>query len=49
MSALRTLFATRLYEASLADAPDFAAFNGELEDACLMLEAEDGASARLAS
>ena len=30
MSAVRTLFATRLYEASLADEPGFAAFNAEL-------------------
>lgn len=43
MSALRTLFATRLYEASLAGAKDFDAFNGELEEACRMLAAEDAA------
>jgi uncharacterized protein (TIGR02466 family) len=43
MSALRTLFATRLYEASLAEAADFAAFNGELEETVRMLAAEDEA------
>jgi uncharacterized protein (TIGR02466 family) len=43
MRALRTLFATRLYEASLAEAKDFLAFNGELEAACRMLADEDGA------
>jgi uncharacterized protein (TIGR02466 family) len=40
---VRLLFATPLYEASLADAKDFPAFNGELEDACRMLAAEDAA------
>jgi len=40
---LRQLFATPLYEASLADAPDFAAFNAELEQACRMLAEEDRA------
>ena len=43
MSALRTLFATRLYEASLAEARDFPSFNAELEEACRMLAAEDEA------
>ncbi|HYD43809.1 MAG TPA: TIGR02466 family protein [Phenylobacterium sp.] len=40
---LRPLFVTRLYEASLAEARDFASFNVELEDACRMLAAEDRA------
>ena len=40
---LRSLFVTRLYEASLAEARDFASFNAELEDACRMLAAEDRA------
>jgi uncharacterized protein (TIGR02466 family) len=39
----RTLFVTQLYEASLADAPGFAAFNAELAQACAMLAAEDAA------
>jgi uncharacterized protein (TIGR02466 family) len=43
MSALRTLFATRVYEASLGEAADFAAFNGELEETVRMLAAEDEA------
>ncbi len=43
MSRLRTLFATRIFEASLADRPGFAAFNAELEAACRMLAAEDAA------
>jgi uncharacterized protein (TIGR02466 family) len=43
MSRLRTLFATQVFEASLADAPDFAAFNAELETTCRMLAAEDKA------
>ena len=43
MSALRTLFATRLYQASLAETPGFAAFNAELEGACRMLAEEDAA------
>jgi uncharacterized protein (TIGR02466 family) len=43
MSALRTLFATRVYEASLAEASDFAAFNGDLEETVRMLAAEDQA------
>lgn len=41
--ALRTLFATPVYEATLAQARDFAAFNAELEEACLMLAREDRA------
>ena len=41
--ALRNLFATPVYEASLADARGFAAFNAELEAACRMLAAEDRA------
>jgi uncharacterized protein (TIGR02466 family) len=40
---LRALFATRIYEASLAQEPGFAAFNAELEEACRMLAAEDRA------
>jgi uncharacterized protein (TIGR02466 family) len=43
MAAARSLFVTRLYEASLAADPDFAAFNAELADACAMLAAEDTA------
>ncbi|HYC75831.1 TIGR02466 family protein [Brevundimonas sp.] len=39
--SLRPLFVTQVYEASLADAPDFAAFNESLADACRMLAAED--------
>lgn len=38
---VRQLFATRVYEASLADDPGFAAFNAELEQACRMLAEED--------
>ena len=41
--SLRPLFVTQVYEASLAGAADFAAFNAELSDACRMLAAEDGA------
>ncbi|HEY9219887.1 MAG TPA: TIGR02466 family protein [Phenylobacterium sp.] len=41
--ALRSLFVTKVYEATLAEAADFAAFNTELEDACRMLAQEDGA------
>ena len=40
-ASLRTLFATELYQASLADESQFDAFNAELKDACLMLAAED--------
>ena len=39
--ALKSLFVTRLYEASLAEERGFADFNGELEEACRMLAAED--------
>ena len=42
-AALRTLFVTSVYEATLAQAGDFAAFNAELEEACLMLAREDRA------
>jgi uncharacterized protein (TIGR02466 family) len=41
MATVRTLFATRVYEASLAEAPNFDAFNAELLDACHMLADED--------
>ena len=41
--ALRALFATTVYEASLSEARDFHAFNAELEQACLMLAKEDRA------
>jgi uncharacterized protein (TIGR02466 family) len=41
--AVRELFVTRLFEASLAQAPGFAAFNAELEAACRMLAQEDRA------
>jgi uncharacterized protein (TIGR02466 family) len=40
---VRTLFPTRIYEASLADDKGFDAFNAELEEACLMLAEEDRA------
>ncbi|HEX4181210.1 MAG TPA: TIGR02466 family protein [Caulobacteraceae bacterium] len=43
MASLRTLFATRIYQASLRDDRDFASFNAELEEACRMLAAEDEA------
>jgi uncharacterized protein (TIGR02466 family) len=43
MARTRSLFATRIFEASLAQAPGFAAFNAELEAACRMLAAEDAA------
>jgi uncharacterized protein (TIGR02466 family) len=43
MSGLRTLFATRILQASLAEARDFEAFNADLKAACLMLAAEDAA------
>jgi uncharacterized protein (TIGR02466 family) len=43
MSALRTLFATRVYEASLDEASDFAAVNGQLAETVRMLAAEDEA------
>jgi uncharacterized protein (TIGR02466 family) len=41
--ALRPLFVTPLYEASLAGDRGFAAFNAELEEACRMLAQEDAA------
>lgn len=41
--ALRPLFVTRIYEASLATAKAFQGFNAELEAACRMLAAEDAA------
>jgi uncharacterized protein (TIGR02466 family) len=40
---LRNLFATPVYEASLAEDRGFDAFIGELEDGCRMLAAEDKA------
>ena len=43
MSAIRELFVTKLYEASLAEVRDFPAFNADLEAACLMLATEDRA------
>ena len=43
MAELRALFVTQIYEASLAAERGFAAFNAELEEACQMLAAEDGA------
>jgi uncharacterized protein (TIGR02466 family) len=43
MPNLRELFVTRLYEASLAGAKDFAELNADLEDACQMLAKEDRA------
>ena len=43
MSDIRTLFATRVYEASLAAERGFEALNADLHDACLMLAAEDKA------
>ena len=39
----RSLFATLVYEASLAGEPAFAAFNAELEQACRSLAVEDAA------
>ena len=41
--ALRALFVTQVYEASLAGERDFPQFNAELEAACAMLAAEDRA------
>ena len=41
--ALRPLFVTHIYEASLAGDRGFPTFNAELEDACRMLAAEDAA------
>ena len=43
MAAIRDLFVTRLYEDSLASAPDFEGFRAELEAGCRMLAAEDKA------
>lgn len=43
MAGVRSLFATRVYEGSLAADRGFEAFNGELEEACLMLAEEDEA------
>lgn len=40
---IRTLFATRVYEASLAEEPGFEALIADLQDACLMLAKEDRA------
>jgi uncharacterized protein (TIGR02466 family) len=40
---VRSLFPTRIYEATLADDKGFDAFNAELEEACLMLAEEDRA------
>jgi uncharacterized protein (TIGR02466 family) len=39
----RALFVTAVHEASLAEAPDFATFNAELEAACKLLAREDRA------
>jgi len=41
--AIRTLFATQVFEASLAGGADFATFNADLEAASLMLAEEDRA------
>lgn len=41
--SLRPLFVTQVYEASLAEAAGFAAFNAELAAACRLLAVEDGA------
>lgn len=41
--SLRPLFITEIYQASLAEGRDFAAFNAELEEAVLMLAQEDAA------
>jgi uncharacterized protein (TIGR02466 family) len=41
--ALRALFITQVYQASLADGRDFARLNDDLLDACHMLAAEDAA------
>ncbi len=40
---MRSLFATKIHEASLANDRGFDAFNAELADACAMLAAEDTA------
>lgn len=41
--ALRTLFVTRIYEASLAGQPGFDAFNADLAEACRAIAREDKA------
>jgi uncharacterized protein (TIGR02466 family) len=41
MSQIRSLFATQVFETSIADQPGFADFNAELEAACRMLAEED--------
>ena len=41
--ALRPLFATPIYEATLSTRPEFENFNGELDAACRLLAAEDRA------
>ena len=41
--SLRPLFVTQVYEATLAGAPGFSAFNAELAQACRLLAEEDGA------
>ena len=43
MAELKTLFATHVYEESLAADRGFAALNADLADACHMLAVEDGA------
>jgi uncharacterized protein (TIGR02466 family) len=43
MATTRCLFVTRVYEASLADDPDFASLNADLADACAMVAGEDRA------
>jgi uncharacterized protein (TIGR02466 family) len=43
MSQIRALFATQLYQASLKGEKGFEVLNAELEEACLMLAAEDHA------
>jgi uncharacterized protein (TIGR02466 family) len=43
MNATRSLFATRLYESSLAEERGFEAFNSDLAQACAMVAAEDAA------
>jgi uncharacterized protein (TIGR02466 family) len=43
MSKVRELFATRVYEASIAQERGFESFNAELEEACQMLAEEDRA------
>ncbi|MFC0632918.1 TIGR02466 family protein [Brevundimonas balnearis] len=41
--SLRPLFVTQVYEATLAEDPDFAELNGALADMCRVLAQEDGA------